>query len=218
MAGNDGEMLYYAERLEALERKSKDQISSTAITIIADYYNTKGSFELTKKLFEKHKEYLLNLSKELNEKSSAKDYIQSHRALEKIAEAVLRLNDTANAQLLLNCLQEIEDKALSSHLELSEIIYLRYGRILVDWIQAQVMNRPEDLPELIKKMEAIKNNPHTPETLKNYVSFTISDNKAYWFLEQNKPDSALYYINLLQADPRTEHELYTKYMVQKILR
>ncbi len=101
MSDRSGEMLYYAEKIDKLERETKKRQSLTALSIIAIYYDTQRSNEEIKALYEKGKKYLQSLPVIFDkEKLDEHDLVQASIVLELSARALYELNDTLAEQKL----------------------------------------------------------------------------------------------------------------------
>src|SRR5690606_14008899 len=95
MAGRDGEMLYYAKKINDLEVAESDVPSVTAMTITAGYYNGTNAYQHTRSLFKKNKSFLLQLPDRLAAgEPDAVKATQSVILLNHIGEGLYSLGDT----------------------------------------------------------------------------------------------------------------------------
>lgn len=215
-AGNDGEMLYYAEKIEKIEKQSKDDLSTATLTIISDYYNTKSSYQLTKDLYEKHKNQLDALISTLKvEQNSEREIIQLHKLLGKFATAFFFLNDTNSGNQVIGKMESIETMAIDKKISLPNLAHIQFLNILIRWNKAKLLHDTEMQWKYLSEFESLLFDPNTPDNLKGFISFTVDDYKAILFLGENKPDSALFYIDKLANTERAKNDLYTRYMVTK---
>lgn len=215
-SGKDGEMLYYAEKIKNLEEHNQGYPSIVALSVISDYYNSKSSYDLTKALYIKYQTFVDSLPHVLNRnETDIRQLAQSNILLQKLSEALFQLNDTIRGNDILETMEKIEVLAIEKNAGPDILSNIRYGNILSLWIKAQVLNLEPVKWQLLNDMNILLEDARTPEYLKNYIAFALSDNKAVLFLDNNMPDSALIYVQKLNEYNREKEDPYTAYMITK---
>jgi len=77
MTGRSGEMLYYGEKIEKVEKELSGKPSLTSLAIIIGYYEEQGAFEKIRDIFHKNRDYLLGLAKTADSGTLSKENMNS---------------------------------------------------------------------------------------------------------------------------------------------
>lgn len=219
MASRLGEMLYYGEKINEIEEKNNKQPSLAALTIIGDYYNTLWSYKNTRALYLKNRDYILDIPKIAardKDKINITQLVQASIMLSKFGDALYNLNDTAYGKEVESVLDTIsaiaKDKYSSDYLEIANI---EFSRLLVLYEKGKALKSRLVIWESIRKFAELLADKHTPDDLKGAIAFTITDKKIVSFLDENNPDSARHYINIMDKIYTDKTSIYDEYMIKK---
>jgi signal transduction histidine kinase len=217
MSGNLGEMRYYAEKINELEQKKRNQPSITALTIIADYYNTLWSYKNTQDLFLANKKFILDIPQQASQsKLNISQLVQTSFMLDKFGEALFKLKDTINGRAVETVLEQINAIAKSKYsTQYYELAHIAYSKLHVDLSRGNGINSSKIVRESLQQFGKFQLDEHTPDDLKDAAISTITDAKIVLFLDEKNVDSALHYIESLTNIMGTQPNLYNRYMVQK---
>lgn len=217
LSGRSGEMLYYAEKIDKLERETKKRQSLTALSIIAIYYDAQRSNEEIKALYEREKKYLQSLPVIFDkEKMDENDLVQATILLELSARALYELNDIrsgAEAEDLLEQLAAIarikykEDIDVMTRIAVSQMLAFYRGTV--------AQNNPLLMQEAFRRMEALLNDKNTPEYVKPYIDLTIADAKTAYYIHYANNDSAAYYLGRYEEMMNGNPNLYNEFVLKK---
>lgn len=216
MQSMDGIMLYNAQKIKELETAHSGQPSITALTIICSYYNSKGSYEHTQELYKKHRKFITSIPT-----LAAKDQInprlksQSITMLLRFGEGLYPLRDTVRGNEVLNIMQQLVQDIQGKSKNADEIYKSKYAIALVRWEKAVATNNAKLIHEVIADLDTLSKDKETPGFLRNYIRFALADRKVGLYLDQNKNDSALLFLNELDQLFSKKEFIYNAYMITK---
>lgn len=217
MTGRSGEMLYYADKFNDLERAVKDKPSITALSIQAGYYNTNNSYDLSRALFYRDSTFVLGLAKEAGkEENTVAQAVQPTILICHLGEALFMLGDTINGNKLLHVLEEIvavikarfpgNDRAIAHAL---------YGQYSLFFHKAQASTSAPLVHQSFLLLEKLMQDDKTPEYLKHYVSFFLTEKKLAFYIREKNVDSTTYYLSAFENEYKKETLVYNAYITQR---
>ncbi len=180
MTGRSGEMLYYADKFNDLEKADKTNPSITALSIQAGYYNTNNSYDLSRALFYKDSAFILGLAKEARkEENTVAQAVQSTILICHLGEALYMMGDTINGNKLLHVLEEVVG-IIKTRFQGNDraIAHALYGQYSLFFYKAQASASAPLVHQSFLLLEKLKQDDKTPEYLKHYVSFFFNGKKA----------------------------------------
>ncbi len=214
MNARNGEMLYYGEKINQLEREANNKPSLTALTIIADHYLTEKVWEKVIALYQENKSYLQQIA--TNGTGNVADLVQAAMVTQKSALALFETGNIAEGQIaesmiaaMLNHVPKSGEKAA---LVKSNIVYLQYLTLNTKGL---AQKRPDLQLTAFKGMESLLASEQTPDYLKPYIQSNLSSFKLDYFLAQHQPDSAQKYLNTSEALDADEFQPYNKYLLKE---
>ncbi len=217
MANRYGEMLYYADKFNKLERETKNRQSLTALSIIAIYYEGQRSNEKIKALYEKEKAYLRSIPAIADkEKLDRTDLVQAAMVLEKSARALYELNDTLAGRetedILGKIATVIEAKYKDDHNVMARIAV---SQMLAFYRGAVAKGSSGLMQEAFRRMDAFLADKNTPEYMRPYMYLTIADAKVAYYIHYTNIDSAAYYLSMYEEMMRGNQNLYNDFVLKK---
>lgn len=217
MADRDGEMLYYAEKFDKLERESKNRKSLTALSLIALYYEGQGSREEVKALYEKEKKYLQSIPAIIDrEKLDKNDLVQAAMMLEKAVRALYELNDTLAGAEAESILEKIAAIAKAKYKEDPNVVAnITVMQNFAFYRRAVAKNNPGLMLEAFRKMDEVMADKNTPDYMKPYMYATIADVKAAYYLHFTNIDSASHYLGIYEDMMKGNLNLYNIFVLKK---
>lgn len=218
-AGRLGEMLYYAVKINELEEKRLGQPSIASLTFIADYYNNNGSFQNTLSLYKKHRQFLEGLPRQAADKQIApEDLKRVGTLLYCFAGAALKSNDSIAGKAVIRLIDKIAE-VIGSHYttDRDAVVSIRYVQLLAAYEWAVTQRDGEGRWKAIQALELLALDKETPEYLKNYMDFAITDKKIVYFLEYNKPDSSSHYLQVIKGLYTKKDNPFNDYMIKKYM-
>ncbi len=217
MSNRDGEMLYYAHKFDKLERETSNRRSLTALSLIAIYYEGQRSNEEIKALYEKEKAYLQNIPVIADkEKLDRADLVQAAMVLEISARALYELNDTLAGQEAEGILGKIVAITKAKYKEDPNVMArITVSQILAFYRGAVAKNSDALIQEAFRRMDALLTDKHTPEYMKPYMSITIADAKAAYYIHYANIDSASHYLSMYEEMMKDNQNLYKGFVLKK---
>lgn len=213
MTGRDGEMLYYAKKLNDLEQQDTKKPSITALTVTAGYYNTANAYSYTQVLYNEHKSFLQSIPQRAKAREINADMmIQSGILLDYMAQALYNVGDTANGirvEGMIDTLGALMKRQYSSDTE--GIAYFGYFKALTLYEHALAVNAIPLRLQAFRQMEQLLSDSKTPQYLKQYIEFALVDNKLAFFLKTKNNDSTAYYLDAFDQVHRKEAVSYNLY-------
>jgi signal transduction histidine kinase len=217
MSDRNGEMLYYAEKIDKLERETKKRQSLTALSIIAIYYDGQRSDEEIKALYEKEKSYLQRIPVIFDkEKLDENDLVQASMILELSARALYELHDTlsgAEAEDLLERLAAIARAKYKQDIDVMTRITI--SQMLAFYRGAVAKNSPMLMQEAFRRMEALLTEKNTPDYIMPYMQLTIAEAKTAYYIHYANSDSASYYLGRYEEMMKGNPNLYNSFVLKK---
>ncbi len=217
MAGNLGQMRYYAEKINEVEQKKSNEPSLSALTIIADYYNTLWSYKNSRELYLAHKDFIKTLpEKAAKGKLNLKQMVQATIMLDKFGEALFELKDTIAGGTIEDLLTQIDSIAKLKYSDQHyELAHIEFAKLHVAICKGNGLSSGQIMRESIQQLERFIAGANTPDNLKEASVFSVTDNKIILFLDEKNVDSAAHYLKILTAMIGEEPGLYNRYMLQK---
>jgi signal transduction histidine kinase len=217
MTGRSGEMLYYADKFNDLEKTDKDRPSITALSIQAGYYNTNNSYELSQTLFYNNSTFILGLAGEARKKErTSAEVVQPTILMSHLGEALYRMMDTVNGNKVLHALDEmiavIKARFPDNDRAIAHALYVRYSLF---FHKAEAYASAPLVLESFSLLEKLVQNDKTPEYLKNYVRFFLTEKKLTYFIQEKKVDSTAYYLKAFEQEYTKDELVYNTYITQR---
>ena len=217
MAGRQGEMLYYAEKINELDEQRYRQPSVNSLTFMADYYNNNSAYRNTRALYEKHKIFIHSLPRMVaRDTLRAKEVERIGKMLCYFATATYTLQDTVAGNTLSGLLDRIREVARTRYgSDASLLANLKYVQLLVLYEKGLALSDNTLVYQTILDLERLAAGKQTPETLRSYIEFTAMDKKIVYYLEAGNTDSAGYYLKEFQRFHNKKDNPYINYMTTK---
>ncbi|MNS07587.1 sensory histidine kinase UhpB [compost metagenome] len=199
--GRNGEMLYYAEQLSEIEQKVSNHPSTLSLNLIATYYDSKLAFPKVTALYKKYKQFVGSLPQRIgNKEFDRKDVMRSADLLYLFSTAAYNVKDTALGaevkRILAQTAQAIK-KGYATDIEV--LSRLRFSVLMAEHEQYRLSGNHGNAWKNLQQLDSLQDSPNTPQYLKSYIHFHVVDQKALFFLDTKKNDSAEHYINLLNG-------------------
>lgn len=214
MNARNGEMLYYGEKINQLEKASSNRPSLTALTIIADHYLTEKVWEKVIALYQENKPYLQQIA--TNGTGNVADLVQAAMVAQKAALALFETGNVTEGQvaerMITDMLRHAPQSGENTALVQSNIAYLQYLTLNK---KGQAQKRPGLQLNAFKGMDSLLTNEQTPDYLKPYIQSNLSSLKLDYFLGQHMPDSARKYLNTSEKLDEDEFQPYNKYLFKE---
>lgn len=197
--GRNGEMLYYAEKLNDLEEKVTRMPSLTAMSYIAGYYYSKMAYPKIVALYHKHRPFITQLPETIRRHPlDRKELMRTGDLLSSLMMAAYNTGDTAMVRETENITNRFSENIREDYASDKEIlIRLKYSLLLADHQKHRASGNKDQIRTNIRQLDALMADPDLPAYLKSYLGFTTADKKALFFLDHNSNDSAAHYINVL---------------------
>lgn len=217
MAGRDGEMLYYAEKFDKLERETKNRQSLTALSLIALYYEGQRSNEEIKALYKKGEKYLQSIPAIIDkEKLDKSDLVQAAMMLEMSVRALYELHDTLAGKEAEGILEKIAIIAKAKYKEdLNVTTRITVSQILAFYRRAVEKNNSGLMQEAFRRMDALLADKNTPEYMRPYIYITVADVKTAYYLHFTNIDSASHYLGMYEDMMKDNPDLYNRFVLKK---
>jgi signal transduction histidine kinase len=217
MSGRDGEMLFYAEKMMSEVKGHNGNSFITPLTFLIDYYNSKNAFDRTLELYRKNRASILSLPEAVkNRELDSVLLTRTSNLLTYIGNAAYHNKDMAiAAEIDSTVARELAYAQVINSTNLDAIYRLKDTRIQLLYRKGIALNSPSVIWDAIRQMEALSQDPKTPEYLRDYMKFSLIDYKTIFFLEQRNIDSANYYVNLIAQQFNQTTNPYDAYMVTK---
>lgn len=217
MAGRMGEMLYYAEKIKDLEQASSKQPSITSLAFIADYYNIKSAHKHTLSMYREHRGFIRSFSQKVrNNEIEGEEIAKYANVLGHFGEAAFRSGDTISGGEVLGVLDQVCESLQNVQKATSEqYARIKYIQLLTLYEKGVALNEIPVVWKSISGLDKLSKDKRTPEYLKNYIEFTVTDKKIIYFLEQHISDSAIYYITIFNKLYNKKDHPYNAYMIRK---
>jgi signal transduction histidine kinase len=217
MTGQYGEMLYYAEKIDHLEREIKNKPSLTGTTVIMDYYATHQNPHKVKEIYARDKKYLLGIAERVDKKEiSAEEMIQTAIIFEKATQALYKLGDTLGGSEAKAAIKKIATTLKNDyHADNNIISNVNYLANLATYHAALTSEGPDRLLPSFRTLEQQLADSTTPEYLKQYIEPTLVDWKLAYYLHYKNFDSAQYYLKVYEEYDKVEGNLYNKFVLKK---
>lgn len=216
-ADRAGEMLYYAEKIDALEQEAYKRPSLTALSIIGGYYETRRAPQSIANLYNKAKKYLSAFPGIARKKQvSVNDLVQAVIVLEKSAKAFYELKDMAAGK---------EAEALIAQIAaIARDVYKADNNVAanIDYLQQIALNRRADAEDntslqqaVFRNTEALLTSDKTPDYLKSYIYPDLVDWKTEYYLSHYNADSVAFYLKAYSELNGNDPLPYNKYLLNK---
>jgi signal transduction histidine kinase len=217
MSDRGGEMLYYAEKFDKLERETKKRQSLTAMSIVAIYYNGQRSFGKIKALYEKWKGYLRSIPDIIDkEKLEAADLVQAAMVLECSTRALYELNDTLSGREAEEMLESIAAVARARYKKDFDVLArIKVSQILSFYRRAVARNNAGLMQEAFRNMDAFLEDKNTPAYMRPYMYLTIADAKTAYYIHYAGIDSAYHYLTRYEALMEGNQNTYNGFVLNK---
>ncbi len=218
MNNRDGEMLYYAEKLNETEKGKSNQPSFSALTIIAIYYNSKKAYTKTQDTYSKYSHFIAMHSESLLKDSKIKmpDLVQFCMMLYRFSESAYNLKDTVLGNEMLDKLVALERIATNKFPnDFNALSNIRYVRILTQYEKGLAINSRKLIAEALYNIEEMLQDETVPTYFKGFMEFMYTDNKIVFFINEKNADSVAYYLNILDNINQNKDEGYSAYMIKK---
>lgn len=215
--GRLGEMRYYAEKINEIEQKENKHPSITALTILADYYNTLWSFKNTQELYIADRDFIKSVpQKAKNGELDIRQMVQAGRMLERIIDALFAIEDTLNGNEAIYTLEQLTDIAKNKYADQHyELAHLEFSLLHSLCTKENKSHSKTTIKKALLKLGEFQQDKNTPENLKYSAAFYITDLKIVSFLDEKNTDSALHYISILDNMLKNQSDPYNKYILQK---
>jgi len=217
MSGRDGEMLYYAEKMMGEVKEQKGSSFITPLTFLVDYYNSKNAYHRTLELYRKNRASILSLPEAVkNHELDSVLLTRTSNLLNYLGHAAYRKQDMAiAAEIDSTVARELAYAQVINSTNLDAIYRLKDTRIQLLYRKGIALKSPSIIWNAIRQMEALAEEPQTPEYIKEHIKFALIDYKTIFFLEQRNIDSANYYVDLIAQQFNQTTNPYDAYMVAK---
>ncbi|WP_162902901.1 sensor histidine kinase [Taibaiella koreensis] len=217
MADRDGEMLYYAEKIEKLERETKNRQSLTALSIIVLYYEGQGADGKIKALYEREKAYLKSIPANIDkEKLDENDLVQAAMVLEQSTRALYELNDTLSGKEAEGILEKIAAITKAKYKDQLDVTTrITVSQILSFYRRAVALNNPGLMLEAFRSLDALLAGKNTPGYMKPYLQVTLADIKTAYYIHYTNIDSASFYLDRYATMINGNQNLYHAFVLKK---
>jgi signal transduction histidine kinase len=215
--GRAGEMLYYADKFNDLEKAGSGRPSITAMTIQSDYYNTNNSYHLSQALYKNNEAFVLGLPAEIRKESVAiPQAVQSLILLVKLGEGLYGANDTVNGNKVLQAAKEatavIESRFPDNN---RAVAHARYGYYTLIYYKANAVGSAPVAMESFRLLEKQLQSDKTPDYLKNFISFFLTEKKLAFFIREKNIDSTTVYLKAFDKEYKKEQLIYNVYITKR---
>lgn len=216
LEGRNGEMFYYAEKLNELEQ-SHQSSSITSLYYIATYYYAHLAYAKTVALYKKNQRFIANIPQlVLKQQLERKELMRGCDMLACFEMAAYKLKDSLLSREIEHVMTELVSSINKQYPGDQEIsARLKYSLLMSNHEKNLAYNLSGEAWKNIGQLDDLLNAPGTPEYLKSYIGFMIADKKALFFLETKRNDSAGHYIDLLNRMYSEKLDPMNAYMVKK---
>lgn len=215
MAGRNGEMLYYAEKIAQIEKELTHKQSITALTVEINYYNDQAAFQKSRELFLEAKPQITALLKNAEQdRVKAADLAQLSTLLCHVVLAAYTLKDTSLGRAVdryLDRTAEIVQRLYPGDQEV--IAYIRLNKIVALNYQAKELADNKLQVSVFRMFEAMLEDEKVPDYLKDYAYFNMIDRKVAYFLKQKMNDSAAVNLKELERIRKEDGSAYNRFAI-----
>lgn len=217
MAGRDGEMLYYAKKINDLETAASSQPSVTALTITAGYYNGTNAYQHTRSLFEKNKSFLLHLPGQLTAgEPDVVKTVQSVILLNHICEGLYSLGDSIDGMQVEAAVHKIAQFATEKFPSDNEALaYIAYAKAMILHNRGKGLQILPAQQSAYRELETLLADETTPEHLQHYIRFALTEWKLAYYLKIKNTDSTARYLAAFLDTYKKESLAYNLYNIYK---
>lgn len=212
MAGRGGAMLYYAEKLESIDKKGK-HLPIAALTIRADFYRERKAYNKVKKIYLEQKAYFTAIPEAKD--IEIKNLVQAMIYLEKTHEAITKLQDTATSNEIYRLMGRIAAAIKGRNSE--DPIYDAYAT----YCMARALNYKavagKNIPlrkTALSLLDQLQHDPATPAVLKTYAGQTFVEMKIAYYADVQGADSLSYWLSIYENRPNTSRDYDTRYYIK----
>lgn len=217
MTGRAGEMLYYADKFNDVEKANSGRASVTALTIQSDYYNTNNSYNLSQALYKSNEAFVLGLPAEARKESTTmQQAVQSGILLVRLAEGLFGAKDTVNGNKVLQASKEITEIVASRFPDVNRAVAVsQYGYNTLIYFKANAIGSAALAQEAFSLLEKQLQSDKTPDYLKNYISFFLTEKKLAFFIHEKNADSTAVYLRLFDDEYKKDQLIYNVYITKR---
>ncbi|MBL7712145.1 MAG: hypothetical protein JNL13_06770 [Chitinophagaceae bacterium] len=208
MAGRGGAMLYYAEKLESMDRQN-NYPPIAALAVKADFYRERKAYNKVKKIYQEQKAHFATMPED--SRIEAKNLVQAMIYLEKTNEAISKLQDTATSAEIYALMDRIAGAIKSRNSK--DPVYEAYAA----YCMARALNyyavAGKNIPlreEAILQLGQLQQKPGIPETLKAYAAQTFIEMKIAYYADMQQADSLSYWLDAYESRPNTGTDYDTR--------
>lgn len=215
MAGRNGEMLYYAEKIAQTEKELTHKQSITALTIEIGYYNDQAAFQKSRELFREAKPQIATLLKNAAWDSVNAAYLaQLSTLLSHVAKAAYTLNDTLLGREVDRYLDRTAEIVQRVYPDDQDVIaYIRLNKVAALNYQAKELADNKLQESVFRMFEAMLVDEKVPDYLKDYAYFNMIDRKVAYFLKQKMNDSAAVNLKELERIRKEDGSDYNRFAI-----
>jgi signal transduction histidine kinase len=217
MTGRAGEMLYYADKFNDVEKTNSGRASITALTIQSDYYNTNNSYGLSKALYDSNAAFVLGLPAEARKESTTmQQAVQSVILLVRLGEGLFGAKDTVNGNKILQAAREATEIVATRFADVDRAVaHAQYAYYTLIYYKANAIGSATLAMEAFSLLEKQLQSDKTPDYLKNYISFFLTEKKLAFFILEKNTDSTAVYLKLFDAEYKKEQLIYNLYITKR---
>lgn len=217
MTGRAGEMLYYADKFNDAEKENSGRASTTALTIQSDYYNTNNSYGLSKTLYDSNAAFVLSLPEEARKTTTTfQQAVQAVILLARLGEGLYGANDTVNGNKVLKTSAEtvaiVQSRFPDNHRAIAHALYAHNSLL---YYKANSIGSAAVAKESFSLLEKMLQTDKTPDYLKNYISFFLTEKKLAFFIQEKNQDSTAVYLKAFDQEYRKENLVYNAYITRR---
>jgi len=216
LEGRNGEMFYYAEKVNELRQYSSTS-SITSLYYIATYYYAQLAYEKALALYKKNRVFITSIPRMiLKGQMERRELMRSGDMIASFGMAAYKLKDSLFSHEIEQLLSEFAGSISKQYPADQEILArFRYSLLMSNHEKNLSLNLSDEVWHNIQQLDALLKDPNTPEYLKSYIGFMVTDKKALFFLDTKRNDSAEQYIELLTQTYKDKMDPINAYMVKK---
>ncbi|WP_028786982.1 sensor histidine kinase [Terrimonas ferruginea] len=216
--GRAGEMLYYADKFNEVEKANSGRASVTALTIQSDYYNTNNSFDLSQALYKNNEVFVLGLPAEARkETTTMPQAVQSVVLLVKLGEGLYGAGDTINGNKVLQAAREATETVESRFPDVNRAVaHSQYAYYTLIYYKADAIGSAPLALESFALMEKQLQSDKTPDYLKNFISFFLTEKKLAFFIREKNTDSTAVYLKAFDEEYKKDQLVYNLYITKRL--
>lgn len=213
----NGEMLYFAQKLNELEQLNGNAYSVNSIFFIVSYYYDKYKYAQVAGFYPKYKEFLNDLpARAANKELERRELMRGADLLSFLCMASYNAKDTLQGREIEHLMEALEKSIKKAYPEDKEIwVRLQYSKITTNNEKRRSLNDKEETWKSILQLDSLLLDPNTPDYLKSYLQFNIRDTKTLFFLDHPNNDSAARYIDLMNSMSGFSSVPSIAYMIKK---